>query len=112
MCTSRSRLAELRAKAFPYLQGIDFNDAIDAAAEYHRTHPVTEFIDKQPNLNLRDRRAQHVMTAVHQNTLDKLYNEHRDALVKIICDRARTSSGQLMPHDLAEELVDQLILAE
>jgi hypothetical protein len=111
MSTSRERLAELRAQAFPYLQGSDLVDAIEAAKDYHRTHPVTEFIDEQPNLNLRDRRAQHVMTAVHQNTLDKLYNEHRDALVKIICDRAN-ASRQPMPRELAEELVDQLILTD
>lgn len=107
MSTSKEEedgLAQLRREAFPYLPGSEFDDALNEAREYHKMHPPEDCI-VGPNLNLRDRRAQHQYTATTQATLNTLAEEHRTELAQCFQKRG-------VPLELAHDIVRAFILVD
>ncbi len=97
-------LAQLRRDAFAFLPGSDFDEVVEEARNYHQMHPVVDCMEG-PNLNLRDRKAQHLLTATNQATLNKLAEEHRAELMQCFQKRG-------VPLELAGQIVDAFVLAD
>ncbi|MDE1925041.1 MAG: hypothetical protein KGH79_02590 [Patescibacteria group bacterium] len=98
------RLAELRRKAFPYLPGSDFDEALAEAKKYHENHPPYELI-LETQTDFSNEKAREAYKRFDLASRRQLAAEHRERTMRPFRERD-------VPQDLAGEIVDELVLQE
>lgn len=101
---------ELRQKAFPWLPGSDFDDALAEAKDYHEKHPPLELLGVPSHevtlcpehVELLEREKDAVAEN-NKETIAKLLKEHREKVMLPFLQK-------MVPEDLAGEIADKLVL--